>query len=141
MSVHAFIAYLRVEAQQEEERARVLRALAATIESGSTKDSKWWEQQTEGLEILSYRLIHFVSSTFFLILLLSPRQKGCRRKAQNYNQGETAQAHGLHSLYTGELRGITGRKSYHGSQGYYFHRSTPLGANDRRRKAGEVHLK
>lgn len=71
MSVHAFIAYLRVEAQQEEERARVLRALAATIESGSTKDSKWWEQQTEGLEILSYRLIHFVSSTFFLILLLS----------------------------------------------------------------------
>jgi hypothetical protein len=40
MSVHAFIAYLRVEANHEEERARGLRALAHGIASGGTEEGK-----------------------------------------------------------------------------------------------------
>jgi hypothetical protein len=136
MSAHAFIAYLRIEAQHEEERARVLRALADSIQSGSTDDSKW-DRQIGALSTLplGFTFFHPFLPSFFIF-----RQAGSRHEAQGYNKGETVQAHGLQSLYTGERRRVTGRKSHYGSQGYYFHRRTPLGENDRRRKAGKVHL-
>jgi hypothetical protein len=59
MSTHAFIAYLRVEANHEEERARGLRALADGIASGATEEGKQKMRQHRGY--ILHATMRFVS--------------------------------------------------------------------------------
>lgn len=79
MSAHAFIAYLRIEAQHEEERARVLRALADSIQSGSTNDSKW-DRQIGALSTLPLGFTFFIH-VFRPFSFLGKRAAAVKRKA------------------------------------------------------------